>query len=148
MPVEPTRRPGWGWSAALFTENIYRPLIRPGRSEKHYVLVGRLTSLAWQMLIYLSIAAVVMVAVSLFTRPPAVEKLDSIYATLRTPVTSDEPEVAPLTLPEGTEPAPRDPLSDLPGFEIMKPSVSGVVGFLACSALVAALIWFFAWILG
>ena len=243
MPVEPTRRPGWGWSAALFTENIYRPLIRPGRSEKHYVLVGRLTSLAvvaggialafelpsvvdglelvwivqammgmsmwfsffwrrataaaawastlagfatwfftstvqvagvviwdfngrfghllpenmmidgvlslpWQMLIYLSIAAVVMVAVSLFTRPPAVEKLDSIYATLRTPVTSDEPEVAPLTLPEGTEPAPRDPLIDLPGFEIMKPSVSGVVGFLACSAPVAALIWFFAWILG
>ena len=33
-------------SAGLFTENIYRPLIRPDRSEKHYVLVGRLTSIA------------------------------------------------------------------------------------------------------
>ena len=230
-------------SAALFTENIYRPLIRPNRSEKHYVLVGRLTALAvvaggiglafelpsvvdglelvwivqammgvsmwfsffwrrataaaawastlagfatwfltstievagvalwdfngrfahllpanmtvegalslpWQMLIYLSVAAVVMVVVSLLTRPPADDKLDSIYATLRTPVASDEPEVPPLTLPEGVQPAPRDPLIDLPGLEIMKPSRSGVAGFLACSALVASLIWFFAWILG
>ncbi len=230
-------------SAALFTENIYRPLIRPDRSEKHYVLVGRLAALAvvaggiglafelpsvvdglelvwivqammgvsmwfsffwrrataaaawastlagfatwfftstievagvalwdfngrfahllpanmtvegalslpWQMLIYLSVAAIVMVVVSLLTRPPAEEKLDSIYATLRTPVASDEPEVPPLTLPEGVQPAPRDPLIDLPGLEIMKPSRSGVAGFLACSALVASLIWFFAWILG
>ena len=230
-------------SAALFTENIYRPLIRPNRSEKHYVLVGRLTALAvvaggiglafelpsvvdglelvwivqammgvsmwfsffwrrataaaawastlagfatwfltstievagvtlwdfngrfahllpanmtvggalslpWQMLIYLSVAAIVMVVVSLLTRPPAEDKLDSIYATLRTPVASDEPEVPPLTLPEGVQPAPRDPLIDLPGLEIMKPSRSGVAGFLACSALVASLIWFFAWILG
>ena len=230
-------------SAALFTENIYRPLIRPDRSEKHYVLVGRLTSIAvvaggillafelpsvvdglelvwivqammgvsmwfsffwrrataaaawastlagfatwfltstvqvagvtlwdfngrfghllpesmmidgvlslpWQMLIYLSVAAVVMVVVSLFTAPPSEARLDSIYATLRTPVATDEPEVAPLTLPEGVEPAPRDPLIDLSGFEVMKPSVSGVVGFLVCSGLVAGLIWFFAWIIG
>ncbi len=105
-------------------------------------------SLPWQMLIYLSVAAAVMVVVSLFTRPPEEGQLDRIYATLRTPVSSDEPEVAPLTLPEGVAPAPRDPLIDLPGLEVMKPSVSGIVGFLACSALVAALIWFFAWILG
>ena len=229
-------------SAALFTENIYRPLIRPDRTERHYVLVGRLASIAvvaggillafelpsvvdglelvwivqammgvsmwfsffwrrataaaawastlagfatwfatstvqvagvtlwdfngrfghllpenmmlggvlslpWQMLIYLSVAAVVMVVVSLFTTPPPDEKLDSIYATLRTPVATDEPEVAPLTLPEGVEPAPRDPLIDLPGLELMKPSVSSVVGFIVCSGLVAGLIWFFAWII-
>ncbi len=33
-------------SAALFTENIYRPYIRPDRDERHYVLIGRLTSIA------------------------------------------------------------------------------------------------------
>lgn len=31
-------------SAALFTENIYRPLIRPGRDDKHYILIGRIAS--------------------------------------------------------------------------------------------------------
>ena len=33
-------------AAALFTENVYRPYIEPNRSEKHYVMVGRLASAA------------------------------------------------------------------------------------------------------
>lgn len=229
-------------SAALFTENIYRPLIRPGESEKHYVLVGRIASLTvvvggiaiamnlqsvvdglelfwivqammgipiwfsffwrrataaaawastlsgfvvwfftstvkiggvaiwdfngrfahllpdfmandgvlslpWQMVIYLSIATLVMIVVSLFTKAQDKEKLDQVYETLRTPVLPGEPEVAPLTLPEMTKPVPRNPLIDLPGFEIMKPSISTVVGFLVSCGLVALLIGFFAWII-
>lgn len=31
-------------AAALFTENVYRPLIRPGRDQAHYILVGRVSS--------------------------------------------------------------------------------------------------------
>ena len=31
-------------AAALFTENVYKPLIRPGRDERHYLLVGRIAS--------------------------------------------------------------------------------------------------------
>ena len=31
-------------SAALFTENIYKPLIKPDRDEKHYILIGRISS--------------------------------------------------------------------------------------------------------
>ena len=31
-------------AAALFTENIYKPLIRPGRDGRHYLLVGRIVS--------------------------------------------------------------------------------------------------------
>jgi Na+/proline symporter len=31
-------------SAALFTENIYKPLIKPGQDEKHYILTGRISS--------------------------------------------------------------------------------------------------------
>ena len=121
---------------------------RFGQLLPENMMIDGVLSLPWQMLIYLSVAAVVMVVVSLFTTPPPEERLDSIYATLRTPVTTDEPEVAPLTLPVGVEPAPRDPLIDLPGFEVMRPSLSGVVGFLVCSGLVAGLIWFFAWIIG
>ena len=31
-------------SAALFTENIYKPLIKPDRDDKHYLLIGRIAS--------------------------------------------------------------------------------------------------------
>jgi SSS family solute:Na+ symporter len=31
-------------SAAVFTRNLYKPLIAPNRSERHYVVVGRITS--------------------------------------------------------------------------------------------------------
>ena len=210
-------------SAALFTENIYKPLIKQGRDEKHYILIGRIASvvvvtfgiiiafavsgvvqgleifwkvhammgiamwasffwrrataagawastlsgfaawaftskidligwdfnarfarllpdfmlykgelsLPWQMIFYLTVGLVVMVGVSLFTKPPAKEKLDRVYECLRTPVMPGEPEVEPLTLPEGTKPAPRSALINHPNFEIMKPSLVSVVGFLA-----------------
>jgi len=32
-------------SSALFTENIYRPLLVPGREDRHYIKVGRLVSM-------------------------------------------------------------------------------------------------------
>ena len=63
-----------------------------------------------------------MAGVSLFTKPPAKEKLDRVYECLRTLVLPGEPEVEPLTLPEGTKPAPRSVLIEHPDFEIMKPS--------------------------
>ena len=215
-------------SAALFTENIYKPLIKPDRDEKHYILIGRISSvvvvtcgiivafavsgvvqglevvwkvyammgiamwasffwrkataatvwastmssfaawfftsridfigwdfnarfahffpdimlyngdlsLPWQMIIYLTVGLVVMVGVSLFTKPPAKEKLDRIYECIRTPVMPGEPEVEPLTLPEGTKPAPRSVLIDHPDFEIMKPFFVSVFGFLICCVAV------------
>jgi len=224
-------------SAALFTENIYKPLIKPGRDEKHYILIGRIASivvvasgiiiafaisgvvqglevfwkvhammgiaiwasffwrrataagtwastlsgfaawaftskidligwnfnarfapllpdfmlykgelsLPWQMIFYLSVGLVVMVGVSLATKPPAKERLDRVYECLRTPVMPGEPEVEPLTLPEGTKPAPRSVLIDHPNFELMKPSLVSVLGFLvswvAVGLLIAAFIW-------
>jgi len=33
-------------ASALFTENIYKPFFRPGRKDRHYVLVGRIASVA------------------------------------------------------------------------------------------------------
>ncbi len=226
-------------SAALFTENIYKPLIRPGRDDKHYLLIGRISSviiviggiifafslssvvqgleiwwkvqamlgiafwvglfwrkatataawastlsgfaawlftstndligwdfnahfarflpdfmlyegnlsLPWQMIIYLTVGLVVMVGVSLFTKSQDKEKLDRLYECLRTPVKPDEPKVEPLTLPEGTKPAPRSVLINHPDFEIMKPSLVSVLGFLASWLGVGLLIGVFVWIL-
>ncbi len=226
-------------AAALFTENIYRPLIRPGRSERHYVLVGRLTSitvvlaglsiaftlpgvvrglevfwmvgammglaiwmsfvwrrataaaawastlggyaaglftsdiafigwsfnnhfagslpefmlyegklfLPWQMIIYLTVSLVMMVAVSLVTQPPDKKTLDRVYECLRTPVSEDEPEGEPLTLPAGTAPAARSVLIAHPDFEIMRPTAYTVIGFLASCFMVVMLIGSFIWII-
>ena len=104
-------------------------------------------SLPWQMVFYLSVAAIVMIVVSRFTKPQDDKILDQLYETLRTPVLPGEPEVPPLTLPEMTKPAPRNPLIDIPGFEIMKPSTTTVVGFLASCGFVVFLIALFAWII-
>ena len=226
-------------AAALFTENIYRPLIRPGRSERHYVLVGRLSSiivvlaglsiafalpgvvrglevfwmvgammglaiwmsfvwrrataaaawastlggyaaglftsdiafigwsfnnhfagslpefmlyegklfLPWQMIIYLTVSLVMMVAVSFVTRPPDKKTLDRVYECLRTPVSEDEPEGEPLTLPAGTTPAARSVLIAHPDFEIMRPTAYTVIGFLASCFMVVVLIGSFIWII-
>ena len=226
-------------AAALFTENIYKPLIRPGRSERHYVLVGRLASiivvlaglsiaftlpgvvrglevfwmvgammglaiwmsfvwrrataaaawastlggyaaglftsdiafigwsfnnhfagslpefmlyegklfLPWQMIIYLTVSLVMMVAVSFVTRPPDKKTLDRVYECLRTPVSEDEPEGEPLTLPAGTAPATRSVLIAHPDFEIMRPTAYTVIGFLASCFMVVVLIGSFIWII-
>ena len=226
-------------SAALFTENIYKPLIRSGREEKHYVLVGRMTSivvvlagiliafglssvvqgleifwrvqammgiaiwvsffwrranaagawastlasfatwaftsdidligwsfnarcarflpefmlfegrlsLPWQMIIYLTIGLISMVGVSLLTKPRDSGLLDRVYECLRTPVAPGEPEVTPVTLPETTQAAARSVLIDHPDFELMKPTVVSVVGFLATWAAVGMLIAAFFWLM-
>ena len=225
--------------AALFTENLYKPFINPNQEDRHYILVGRISSalvviggilialglssvvrgvelfwivqammgiaiwvsffwrratsaavwastaggfaawfftsdvalvgwsfnaqfshllpefmvydsllaLPWQMIIYLSVALALMVGVSLVTEPPSKERLDQVYETLRTPVLPGEPEVEPVTLPASTKPAPRSVLIDHPDFELMKPTVSTVFGFLAIWVMVGVLIALFVWIL-
>jgi Na+/proline symporter len=226
-------------ASGLFTENIYRPMIAPNRSQKHYVRVGRIAAvvaviggiffytqftsvvkgleifwkmmammgiafwvglfwrkatpaaawastlvafaallftsdieiigwsfneriapslpsfmlwegalyLPWQMIIYLTTGFVTIIVVSLFTKPVDSDRLDRIYTCLRTPVAEDEPEVEPFTLPEGVKPAERNVLINHPDFEIMKPSLLSVVGFLLAWVLVGLLIASFFWIL-
>ena len=75
--------------------------------------------LPWQMIFYLGAGFVSLIVVSLFTRPVAKEKLDRLYSCIRTPIKVGEPESAvPLTLPPGTEPAPRKVLINHPDFEL------------------------------
>ena len=226
-------------AAALFTENIYKPLIKPGQSQKHYIGTGRIASvivvvfgiivafgisgvvqgleifwkvtammgipiwasffwrkatvagtwastlssftawmftskldfigwdfnarvaqylpdfmlyngglsLPWQMIFYLTVGLTVMILVSRFTKPPAKEKLDRVYECLRTPVKEGEPEVEPLTLPAGIQPSPRKALIRHPDFELMKPSLVDIVGFVLASLAVGLLIGGFFWLL-
>ena len=224
-------------SAALFTGNVYKPLIKPGEEDRHYKLVGRITSvvvvmagivfafavsgvvegleifwkvqammgvafwvglfwrrataaaawastiasfaawiftskiefigwdfnsrfagvlpdsmfwegqlsLPWQMVFYLTVGLLVMVAVSYVTKPQDSDKLDRIYECLRTPVLVDEPEVEPLTLPATTAAAPRAVLIRHRDFEIMKPDRISILGFfvswIGVGLLVAAFVW-------
>jgi len=104
--------------------------------------------LPWQMIIYLSAGFAVLVVVSLLTRRAPAENLDRLYACLRTPIGPDEPETEPFTLPAGVEPAPRKVLIDYPDFEIPRPTMIGIVGFLAAWAGVAVLIGAVYWIIG
>jgi Na+/proline symporter len=104
--------------------------------------------LPWQMIIYLSAGFIVMIVVSLFTKRVAPEKLDRFYECLRTPIGPNESETEPFTLPAGVEPAERNVLISHPDFEIPKPSLIGVGGFIAACAGVALLIGAVYWIIG
>jgi Na+/proline symporter len=105
--------------------------------------------LPWQMIIYLSAGFVVLVVVSLFTKKAPAENLDRFYACLRTPVSPDEPEAEPFMLPPGVQPGPRDVLIRHPDFEIPRPTLIGIGGFLAAwlgvALLVAAVYWIIQW---
>jgi len=230
-------------SSGLFTENVYKTLIVRGKSEKHYVLVGRIASAAvvvlgitfafswesvidglesfwkvaammglafwaglfwrratsagawagtlvsfailiftsrlaigdwviwdfharfagslpefmvwegelylpWQMIFYLAGGFISLVVVSLLTRRTPKERLDRMYACLRTPIGTDEPELGAFQLPQGREPEPRKVLVDHPDFEIPRPSKVGIAGFLVSCALVAIMIAAVYWIMG
>jgi hypothetical protein len=92
------------------------------------------------MVIYLTIGTVLMVVVSLFTKPEAAEKLDVFYGVLRTPVQTGEVIDMPFTLPAGAVAAPQNKLFDHPNWEIQKPTKRGIVGFLIAWIPVALLI--------
>lgn len=104
--------------------------------------------LPWQMVIYLSSGFVSLVVVSLFTRRVPAERLDRLYACLRTPIGENEPEGAVFTLPEGVAAAERRVLIDHPDFEIPRLSLVGLVGFVGSWAAVGGLIGFVYWIMG
>lgn len=103
--------------------------------------------LPWQMIIYLSAGFIVLIVVSLMTRRVPVENLDRFYACLRTPVSPNEPETEPFTLPTGVQPARRYVLIKHPDFEVPKPTLIGIGGFLAAWLGVALLIGVVYWII-
>lgn len=103
--------------------------------------------LPWQMIFYLTSGLITLIVVSLFTRPVAREKLDRLYACLRTPIAKDEPETAPFTLPPGVEPSARRPWIRHRDFEIPKPDKISLIGFFAGWVAVGILVALFYWVL-
>ncbi|UCE50562.1 MAG: sodium:solute symporter family protein [Phycisphaerales bacterium] len=105
--------------------------------------------LPWAMIFYLIAGFVALVAVSLFTRRTPKERLDQFYDCIRTPVGPDEPETEPLTLPAGVQPGQRNVLIQHPDFEIPKPTLIGIGGFLAAwvgvGLLIGAVYWIIQW---
>jgi len=148
------------WAATLTSLGAFiftstKPLGIPWDFNAHFadklpvfmIWDGKL-SLPWQMIIYLSAGFVVMIVVSLFTKRVSAENLDRFYSCLRTPIGPDEPETTAFTLPAGVEPAPRNVLIDHPDFEIPKPTMIGILGFLAAWVGVGLLIGSVYWIIG
>ena len=140
-----------GFTSWFFTSDIafvgWSFNARFAGSLPDFMLYDCVLSLPWQMIIYLVVWLVTMVGVSLATQPPDEKTLDRVYECLRTPVTEGEPAGKPLTLPAGTEPAPRSVLIDHPDFEIMRPTTFTVVGFVVSWVAVAMLIGSFLWII-
>jgi Na+/proline symporter len=98
-------------------------------------------SLPWQMVFYLSAGTCAGVVVSLITKPVDDDKLDSFYALLRTPVTPGELVPRVCTLPADADVPPKRKLLPFKNLEILVPSASSVLGFLAGCAFVAAIIY-------
>jgi Na+/proline symporter len=222
-------------SSGLFTKNVYQPLI-PNKTQKHYVLVARITSLVivaggvafayslpgvvkgleifwkvsammgiafwlglfwrrttvagawagtlagfavllftgriafgdfvlwdfhahfadklpdfmvwegelympWQMVFYLSTGFLLTVLVSLLTKPVDKEKLDNFYALVRTPVRPGEQVAVPCTLPPDAVVPEKKSLFPNTSLEILIPSRSSIIGFLAGWGCVATIIY-------
>jgi Na+/proline symporter len=104
-------------------------------------------SLPWQMIFYLTAGFVVLILVSLFTRRAPKDRLDRLYDCIRTPIGDDEPEAEPFTLPAGVQPGPRNVLIQHPDFEIPRPTLIGIGGFLAAWLGVGLLIGAVYWII-
>lgn len=101
---------------------------------------------SWQILLYLLTGFGVGIGVSLTTQRVPEEKLERVYACLRTPVNDDEPHQAePFMLPEGVEPGLPNKLIDHPDLEIPMPTRVGIAGFTGFWLCVAALIGFVYW---
>jgi Na+/proline symporter len=114
-----------------------------------FMLLDSELYLPWKMIMYLVTGFVVLVVVSLFTQRAPKDRLEQFYACLRTPIGTDEPETEPFTLPAGMKPAPRNVLIDHPDFEIPKPTLIGIGGFLAAclgvGLLIGAVYWIIQW---
>ena len=147
------------WAATLASLSVFlftstEPLGIPWDFNAHFLdklpafmLWDDKLSLPWQMIIYLVTGFVVMIVVSLFTQRTSKETLDKFYACMRTPIGPDEPETEPFTLPAGIEPGKRNVLIQHPDFEIPRPTLIGIGGFLAAWAGVGLLIGAVYWII-
>ncbi|MCX5636246.1 MAG: sodium:solute symporter family protein [Planctomycetota bacterium] len=123
------------WLSSLsVAEPLRLTFVRDGISEVY---------LPWQMVFYLTAGLAVGIAVSLFTKPVAREKLDNFYALVRTPVTPGEKVPAPCTLPAGAVVGRKRSIFPGTSLEILVPSRISAIGFLLAWGCVVLIIYSF-----
>lgn len=113
----------------------------------HFMIWNDALYLPWQMIMYMTTGLIALVAVSLMTRRVPEERLERFYNCLRTPITTEEPEAPPFTLPQDVTPRPRRSLIAHPDFEIPIPRFIDTAGFVISSVFVGILIAFVYWLL-
>lgn len=94
----------------------------------------------WQMVFYLAGGTLAGIIVSLLTKPLPAEKLDNFYTLVRTPITPGEKVTAPCTLPLGAVVPEKRVIFPNTSLEIMVPSFTSILGFIAGWAAVALII--------
>jgi hypothetical protein len=97
--------------------------------------------LPWQMVFYLTAGSLAGIIVSLLTKPVLQEKLDNFYALVRAPVAPGEQVTVPCTLPTGAVVPAKRGIFPNTNFEMLVPSRTSVVGFLAAWGCVAAIVF-------
>jgi len=99
---------------------------------------------AWQIVIYLSVGVISGMVTSLLTRPVPQAQLDHFFRLLRTPARHRDESLPPCMLPEGTVCPAENKLIRHPYWEIPKPSLVGIAGFVATwilTGLIVCLTW-------
>jgi len=130
-----THPPGWlaEYAGFLFRDpNAAAPIVR----------------LPMQMLVYLSLSALVGIIACLITRRPSKERLDDFYLLLRTPVRPGEKVLIPCTLPEDPLPPETGKLIPHPDIELPMPTKVGMIGFFTAWVLVFGIIYLTKWLAG
>ena len=125
------------WAAALPMADSWRLIWEQNDTQSIYD--------PWQILFYLSAAAIAGIVVSYLTRPVSSEKLDRFHALVRTPVQPGEIVTEPCTLPLNTDAQLRPIGWKWGDIEIPKPSTTSLVGFVGGAIASASLVLLFIW---
>jgi Na+/proline symporter len=122
----------------------------PGAETLRFIMekpTGAEIYLPWQMVFYLAAGTIVGIVVSLLTKAVDEQKLESFYALIRTPVKPGEVVNEPCTLPEGAVVPPKRNLFPNTNLEIMVPTRTSVLGFIAgwgCAAVIVCIVYMIA----
>jgi Na+/proline symporter len=135
------------FSIYLVTSSVWFNAWAVGHLPEYMIWAGKFR-LSWQMFLYLTAGFGSGILVSLVTPRVSSEKLDRVYACLRTPIRAGEKHVAPFTLPEGVTPPPPRKLINHPDLEIPMPTLVGMAGFAFFAVWVVLLVGFVFWMSG
>ena len=133
------------WSLTLWQRFVDLLARFPLATEMRFVVVKQGINsvyLPWANLSFILAGVVVGIIVSLLTKPADAKKLDLYYGLINTPVKEGEVVPEPCALPEGAKPV-YNRLFPGTSLEFMKPTWTGVAGFLAGWAYVFLLIGIF-----